>query len=304
MLLFSEGEQLQLWAQLESGFGEVLQLSGHEDWIRCIDITMNGRDIMILTGSQDNYARVWKLSLKNNTSSEPKLGFHMEERIVSIKNNQFSVNLESVISGHEGWVYAATFFKNNDDIGIMTCSIDKSIIIWYQGEDGIWMDTHRLGEMGGGGLGFLGAKTSLNGQTIVAQGFQGSLHIWTINQDENGEDVIKPENAPSGHFGAVNDIAWATGGEYLFSVSSDQTTRIHAPCKTISNEKWSEIARVQIHGYGLTSIAVLTPDVIATGAEEKIIRILNRTEHFNNTFKTICSTDQNESDDTIPRKRK
>lgn len=271
LLLKSAGEQLQLWAQSENEFSEVIRLFGHEDWIRCVDAIVSGQDIMIMTGGQDHYVRIWKLCPKSNvTPKESRI--HMEEKLISIGNNKFSVNLESVLSGHEGWVYAANFFQNNDTIGIMTCSIDKSIIIWYQGESGIWMDTHRIGEMGGGGLGFLGAKTSLDGHTIVAHGFQGSLHIWTIEQGEDGE-LIKPENASSGHFGSVTGIAWAPDGEYLFSISSDQTTRIHAPSKNEDNSRWSEIARVQIHGYDLTSIAVLASDKIATGAEEKVIRI-------------------------------
>jgi len=32
-----------------------------------------------------------------------------------------------------------------------------------------------------------------------------------------------------GHFGEVMDLQWEPGGQFLFSVSTDQTTRIHAP---------------------------------------------------------------------------
>lgn len=31
-----------------------------------------------------------------------------------------------------------------------------------------------------------------------------------------------------GHFGPVCDIVWGVGSEFLLSVSSDQTTRLHA----------------------------------------------------------------------------
>lgn len=32
-----------------------------------------------------------------------------------------------------------------------------------------------------------------------------------------------------GHFGEVVDMQWEPGGQFLFSVSADQTTRVHAP---------------------------------------------------------------------------
>lgn len=304
LLLFSEGEKLQLWAQqFENNFCEVLTMPGHGDWIRSIDAIINEQNIMILTGSQDYHARIWKLSLKRSLSESIQGVIHNEEKLVNIKNNTFSVSLESVISGHEGIVYSANFFKRNGEIGIMTCSIDKSIIIWYQGEDGVWMDTHRIGEMGGGNLGFLGAKIALNGKAIVAHGFQGSLHIWTTSPGRDG-DIIKRERAPTGHFGGVNDIAWAPGGDFIFSISSDQTTRIHAPCKSFGEVKWCEIGRAQIHGYDLTSIAVLSPYMIATGAEEKVIRIFNTTERFIGTLKAVSSKENSVCDNEIPTKSK
>ena len=32
-----------------------------------------------------------------------------------------------------------------------------------------------------------------------------------------------------GHFGEVVDMQWEPGGQFLLSVSTDQTTRLHAP---------------------------------------------------------------------------
>lgn len=33
----------------------------------------------------------------------------------------------------------------------------------------------------------------------------------------------------SGHFDEVEDLSWDTGGQFVVSVSKDQTTRLHAP---------------------------------------------------------------------------
>jgi elongator complex protein 2 len=39
----------------------------------------------------------------------------------------------------------------------------------------------------------------------------------------------EPDVTVGGHFGEVVDMQWEPGGCFLFSVSTDQTTRIHAP---------------------------------------------------------------------------
>ena len=45
-------------------------------------------------------------------------------------------------------------------------------------------------------------------------------------------ELWQPLPAPSGHFGPVQDLSWEpNGGKFLLSVSSDQTTRLHAPWK-------------------------------------------------------------------------
>ena len=46
-----------------------------------------------------------------------------------------------------------------------------------------------------------------------------------------------------GHFGAVQDIVWDPEGQFLLSVSADQTTRLHAFWESenipeVSNESW------------------------------------------------------------------
>ena len=53
---------------------------------------------------------------------------------------------------------------------------------------------------------------------------------------------------------------------------------------------WHEIARPQIHGYDLSSIAVLGPFRYASGAEEKIIRVFEAPNTFRANLNRICGT--------------
>lgn len=72
-------------------------------------------------------------------------------------------------------------------------------------------------------------------------------------------------------------------------ISSDETTRLHAPWTRPSSSSpsaepittWAEIARPQIHGYPLTCLATLPPSQrFVTGADEKVVRVFEETTGF------------------------
>ena len=58
-------------------------------------------------------------------------------------------------------------------------------------------------------------------------------------------------------------------------MSSDQTTRVHAPWKQSKGDglKWHEVARPQVHGHDLTCVTALPGHRFASGADEKIVRV-------------------------------
>ena len=74
------------------------------------------------------------------------------------------------------------------------------------------------------------------------------------------------------------------------SVSKDQTTRVIAKnCKT---NQYNEISRAQIHGYDINAVTTLkaknnTLDLIACGADEKVIRIIEPPACFANYLNTF-----------------
>ena len=66
---------------------------------------------------------------------------------------------------------------------LLSCSMDKTMIVWSQDRStGLWLDQVRVGEMGGNTLGFYGCQFGNGGLSIIAHGYQGALHLWTIAQ--------------------------------------------------------------------------------------------------------------------------
>lgn len=91
---------------------------------------------------------------------------------------------------------------------------------------------------------------------------------------------------PTGHFDGVKSVAWGgKNGEWFITVSSDETTRIHSPWVRGEGERktttWAEIARPQVHGYPLTSLAPLPGSHgFVSGADEKVVRVFGETRGF------------------------
>ncbi len=101
----------------------------------------------------------------------------------------------------------------------------------------------------------------------------------------------QPKIAIEGHFAEVNDLCWEPNGNYFVSVSSDQTARLISNWdRTEGKDKKStyhEIARPQVHGYDLQSIAFTTDFEFASGAEEKVVRVFGAPQSFLSNLEKI-----------------
>ena len=291
-------------------FVAVHSLSGHDDWVQCIDVTHHHDTLWIATGGQDNLIKVWKISqLSLEKVQEEKKGvkdllpneeIKLTETIFSIAGNEFiqdkyfSVQIETILSGHEDKVFGLQWRNQIDKpnvdtqyLSLLSCSMDKTMIVWKQTEDdGVWSDSVRVGEVGGNTLGFLGCQFGPENKELLAYSFNGALHLWSYFSNDC---LWKPGVAVGGHFSPVQDLDWEREGRYFVTVSLDQTTRVHAPWNTgdnvscVSEEKdnlWHEIARPQVHGHDLFCVTMLPGHRMASGADEKIIRTFEATKIF------------------------
>jgi len=78
---------------------------------------------------------------------------------------------------------------------------------------------------------------------------------------------------------------------FFITASTDQTTKVHAPYKEDFKELWHEIARPQIHGYDMACLAMLTPYMYASGAEEKVVRIFESTSGFRERLRLLADVE-------------
>nr|XP_034189506.1 probable elongator complex protein 2 [Osmia lignaria] len=275
----------------ESNFIKVQVLIGHEDWVRCMDFSWDTENsILLASGSQDAMIRLWKISVNKTELLNDELS--QKEQIFVVNNRKYNITLESVLCGHDGWIYGVHWYpqqSNKNNLKLLSCSLDKSMIIWELDEvTGIWSEKVRVGEVGGNLMGFYGCKFSGNGLNILAHGYQGSFHIWEYSDD--AKNWI-PRSVPSGHFAEVVDLSWEPNGRFLVTASTDQTTRIYAPWQNEKTEFWHEIGRPQIHGYDMSCLVMLTPCMYASGAEEKVVRIFTASAAFKNCLMKIANVD-------------
>ncbi|KAF0024761.1 hypothetical protein F2P81_023563 [Scophthalmus maximus] len=261
-----------------------------------------GGELLLASCSQDCLIRVWKLFAKSGTdihTEDDHTIIKMKEDVFEVKERDmssvFAVSLETVLAGHENWVYGVHWqppsYKGGElqqPLSLLSASMDKTMILWAPEEgSGVWVEQVRVGEVGGNTLGFYGCQMSPDGSMILAHAFHGALHLWCKDQDKEG--VWRPGVVISGHFNAVQDLSWDPEGEFILSVGSDQTTRLFTPWRKqdVKLATWHEISRPQIHGYDMQCLAMVGRFQFVSGADEKVLRVFQAPRNFVENFANI-----------------
>lgn len=192
----------------------------------CFYILEISGNLFLASGSQDSVIRLWKFIIEQNYNTEElnkelKNVLKLESKKLNVIKQDGStcsyvIQLETVISGHDGWVYGVHWKPNfckgilqnkntsqeflkfvdyfdyisENRLELLSVSMDKTLAVWAFDEDsGLWVDFIRLGEVGGNTLGFYGGKFSPDGNCILAQGFNGSLHLWKKVYNKNKQNI-------------------------------------------------------------------------------------------------------------------
>ncbi|XP_064552156.1 elongator complex protein 2 [Drosophila montana] len=320
LLAFSaDDETVALWSEQSAGSGDasagfkhVHKLTGHEDWVRGLDFVYDEDDLLLASGSQDNFIRLWRIEPRSglhtskssvddsNVNAADSSELRVEEKILQLGEQAwYAVTLESVLYGHEGWIYGVHWHKTEQqELRLLSASIDKTLIVWAPTEMGVWLEQVRVGEVGGNSMGFFGGKFAHDGLSIMAHSYQGGFHIW--NQSREQPQLWTSNVIVGGHYGEVRDLAWEHEGAYLMTVSADQTTRLHAPwLQADKSPTWHELARPQVHGYDMQTLALLSRYKFASGAEEKIVRTFQAPANFIENFRHISALANDAAGDAL-----
>ena len=290
-------------------------LTGHAGWIRSLDFVHEAQgcsgDLLLASASQDKYIRLWRVH-EGETLPEPGIevqNLSLETTGKSLSNKayrfgtadlKYSLTFEALLLGHEDWIYTVTWYRHGEMLKLLSASADNSLAIWESdSSSGIWICTTRLGEISaqkgsttatGSSGGFYSGLWSPNGGSVVSLGRTGSWRLWTHNADQ---DRWLQELGLTGHVKHVKGIAWAKGGSYLLSTSSDQTTRLHAEWKRGTNRSWHEFARPQIHGYDMNCIESIRDGRFISGADEKLLRVFDEPVDVAQVLEKLCGITRN-----------
>ncbi|KAM0829279.1 hypothetical protein ACQ4PT_066974 [Festuca glaucescens] len=308
-------------------FVKACELKGHSDWIRSLDFSLpvmmgsEKQSLFLVSSSQDKTIRIWKMTsdfVSSSSMEQPRkenigMASYIEGPLFVVGNASYQVSLESLLVGHEDWVYSVewqppTLLLNagaHQPMSILSASMDKMMMIWRPEKNtGLWINSVTVGELSHSALGFYGGHWEPDGKSILAHGYGGFFHMWRdVGLDSEN---WQPQVVPSGHFAPVSDLTWSRSGEYLLTVSHDQTAHIFAPWRSHVNPGdvicWREIARPQIHGHDINCVAFIQGTGnhrFVCGADEKVSRVFEATLSFLRTLQeaTLLKPDNEDFDD-------
>ena len=278
-----------------------VSFAAHSDWVKSVDFCCVDGQLVLLSGSQDSYIRIWLLSQPAQQASARTVSrtslLHGEATIelppTSVVCTRKATNdglpacvvtLDGLVLGHDDWVTCVKWDQQSPGAEFVSCSADKSAILWSK-HDSEWMPSTRLGGVGGKSVGMLGCALTAAGmgRRLFTYGHEGVLQTWRPGQMGHESWVSRP--IPCGHTGQVAAFAVNAQRSYLMSVSSDQTARVWAGD---GEGLLAEAGRPVSHGYSLIDAQFVPSSTddhqFVLASAEKVARVFSSTQSFLTTL--------------------
>uniref|UniRef100_K3XAA3 Elongator complex protein 2 n=1 Tax=Globisporangium ultimum (strain ATCC 200006 / CBS 805.95 / DAOM BR144) TaxID=431595 RepID=K3XAA3_GLOUD len=312
-----------------STFKQLMALEGHRGWIRGLAFEKQQRALQdgptsffLASASQDQRIRLWKITAdkekhspdvsQSAATTETRDGFQAAGATAS-----YTVSFDALLIGHEDWVTSLEWTlvaASSGDAGVesalVSSSMDNTLIVWTKNMQlsisGAWYPSLRIGEIGGNGI-LSGIVLPSEGDRLdlLALNFSGQLERW--KQQPSPSKIFLPAVSLTGHCASVTDLSWSPSGDYMLSVSLDQTARVFAPLKKKDQSSWHEISRAQVHGYDLNCACFLlgdktsdernkTNDRFVSGADEKILRVFEAPDDIQSLVHQLAGAQSSDED--------
>ncbi|KAF1330959.1 Elongator complex protein 2, partial [Globisporangium splendens] len=326
--------KVYLYEMHASTLKQLMVLEGHRGWIRGLAFEKQQRALpsgstsfFLASASQDQRIRLWKITADKEkhadasqtavvaATTETRDGFQAAGASAS-----YTVSFDALLIGHEDWVtslewtlVAASSDDASMESALVSSSMDNTLIVWTKNmqlsASGAWYPSLRIGEMDGNGI-LSGVVLPNEGDRLdlLALNFSGQLERW--KQQPPPSKIFLPAVSLTGHCASVTDLSWSPSGDYVLSVSLDQTARVFAPLKKKDQSSWHEISRAQVHGYDLNCACFLlgdktsdesnkTNDRFVSGADEKILRVFEAPDDIQSLVHQLAGA-QSSDDDANP----
>ncbi|KRZ83324.1 Elongator complex protein 2 [Trichinella sp. T8] len=277
----------------------ILVLSSHKDWIESLHFStvQDSSTFYLATGSLDKTVKVWKFyTTQQHSENDSEEGLFFKISTLDENEKCYVIN-DATLLNHEQAVYGVRWCPGSlqyflsDNRKLVSCSVDKSVVIWeYNKHMDSWCAEKVLGEVGGQAAGFYGIVFSPDGQSVMAHAFDGSLHCWKCHPiNGNWYSVIMP----SGHARRVRDVDWDSRGHYVISCGNDKTTRLFGWWKRKGKKTtFHELSRAQVHGYEMACLSVTRRGELVSGGEEKVLRVFNAPTSFFELLSSVCEVER------------
>lgn len=279
--------------------------NAHSDWVKSIDFCEADGKLYLLSGGQDSFVRVWVLQEPDLFASEgsasgtslllgkaeialPATSVVYSREATAEGVPACSVTLDGVVLGHEDWVTCVCWDKRSPGEGFISCSADKSAILWSkQGEE--WIPEARLGGVGGRSVGMLGCGLGQQPEPrLFTYGHDGILQTWHQQSSGIHTQSWTSHSMPCGHTDKIASFTVNEDRGYMMSVSVDQTARVWG---TRGGVILAEAGRPVSHGYSLVDAAFVCSELdrhqFVLASAEKVARVFSCTRSFLSSLATF-----------------